>query len=68
MFVDSWEEDVVSMVEKKHGKSEIVISFECQTLKSEQAAEDHIRQFIPKLVGQDAVGTCGQILSIPSLL
>lgn len=60
--VDSWEEDVVKMVEKKHGKNDIMISFECQTLKSEQAAEDHIRQFIPKLVGQDAVGTCTQIL------
>lgn len=60
MFVDSWEEDVVSMVEKKHGKNEIMVSFECQMLKSEKAAEDHIKQFIPKLVGQDAVGTCSQ--------
>ncbi|XP_023515561.1 uncharacterized protein LOC111779684 isoform X1 [Cucurbita pepo subsp. pepo] len=54
-----WEEDVVKMVEKKHGKNDIMISFECQTLKSEQAAEDHIRQFIPKLVGQDAVVNVG---------
>lgn len=54
------------MVEKKHGKKEILISFECQTLKSEQAAEDHIRQFIPKLAGQDAVGMCSQILMLPT--
>lgn len=45
---------------KKHGKNEIMVSFECQMLKSEKAAEDHIKQFIPKLVGQDAVGTCSQ--------
>lgn len=48
------------MVENKHGKNEIMVSFECQMLKSEKAAEDHIRQFMPKLVGQDAVGTCSQ--------
>ncbi|XP_022144427.1 uncharacterized protein LOC111014113 isoform X2 [Momordica charantia] len=54
-----WEEDVVSLVKKKHGKNQVAISFECQTLKSEQAAEEHIRQFIPKLAGQDAVVNIG---------
>lgn len=68
MFVDSWEEDVVSLVKRKHGKNQVAISFECQTLKSEQAAEEHIRQFIPKLAGQDAVGMCSQILLVLTLL
>lgn len=48
--------DVVGMVEQKHGKNKIVVSFECETLKADKAAEDHIRQFMPKLAGLDAVG------------
>ncbi|XP_052196886.1 uncharacterized protein LOC127804141 isoform X2 [Diospyros lotus] len=51
-----WETDVVGMVEQEHGKSKILISFECETLKSEKAAEDHIKQFMPKLAGMDAIG------------
>lgn len=55
-FVDSWEKDVVGMVEQKHGKNKILLSFECETLKADKAAEDHIKQFMPKLAGMDAVG------------
>ncbi|KAF2598552.1 hypothetical protein F2Q68_00011835 [Brassica cretica] len=33
------------------------VSFECETLKADQAAEDHVRQFMPKLAGLDAVST-----------
>ncbi|RVW30434.1 hypothetical protein CK203_037330 [Vitis vinifera] len=54
-----WEMDVVGMVEQKHGKNKIVVSFECETLKADKAAEDHIRQFMPKLAGLDAVGASG---------
>ena len=62
MFLDSWEKDVVGMVEQKHGKNKIVVSFECETLKADRAAEDHIRQFMPKLAGLEAVG---KLLSVP---
>ena len=51
-----WEKDVVGMVEQKDGKNKIFVSFVCETLKAEKAAEDHIRQFMPKLAGVDAVG------------
>ncbi|MBA0557315.1 hypothetical protein Golob_014390 [Gossypium lobatum] len=51
-----WEKDVVDMVEEKEGKKKILVSFECETLKSEKAAEEHIKQFMPKLSGLDAVG------------
>ncbi|KAJ4963348.1 hypothetical protein NE237_023287 [Protea cynaroides] len=54
-----WENDVVGMVQEKHGKSKITVSFECETLKADKAAEDHIRQFMPNLVGQDAVVNVG---------
>ncbi|XAR51686.1 hypothetical protein NMG60_11006388 [Bertholletia excelsa] len=56
-----WEKDVVGMVEQEHKKSKISISFECETLKADQAAEDHIRQFLPKLVGMDAVVNIGRM-------
>lgn len=53
-----WEEDVVGMVEDKHGKNQsILVNFECETLKAEDAAEEHIRKFMPNLSGLDAVGT-----------
>lgn len=52
----SWEKDIVGMVEEKHGKHKISVSFDCETLKAEKAAEDHIKQFMPKLAGLDAVG------------
>jgi len=54
---NSWEKDIVGMVEEKHGKKKIHVSFECETLKADKAAEDHIKQFMPKLAGLDAVGT-----------
>jgi len=44
------------MIEPKDGKKRISVSFECETLKAEKAAEDHIRKFMPKLAGLDAVG------------
>ncbi|ESQ32576.1 hypothetical protein EUTSA_v10005014mg [Eutrema salsugineum] len=54
-----WEEDVIGLVEEKHGKKKVSISFECETLKADKAAEDHIRQFMPKLAGLDAVINIG---------
>ncbi|KAL0692523.1 hypothetical protein Bca4012_059703 [Brassica carinata] len=54
-----WEEDVIGLVEEKHGKKKVSVSFECETLKADQAAEDHIRQFMPKLAGLDAVINIG---------
>lgn len=51
-----WENDVVGMVEQRDGKNKILVSFACETLKAEKAAEDHIRQFMPKLAGLNAVG------------
>ncbi|KAG9159619.1 hypothetical protein Leryth_013606 [Lithospermum erythrorhizon] len=50
-----WEKDVVGMVEKKQEKRKILVSFECETLKADKAAEDHIRQFMPKLAGMNAI-------------
>lgn len=44
------------MVEEKHAKHKITVHFECETLKSDEAAEDHLRKFMPKLIGMDAVG------------
>lgn len=55
-FLGSWEKDVVGMVEQKHGKDKILVTFNCETLKADKAAEDHIRNFMPKLAGLDAVG------------
>ncbi|XP_031263781.1 uncharacterized protein LOC116122015 [Pistacia vera] len=56
-----WEKDVVGMVEQKHGKNKIQVSFECETLKADKAAEDHIMQFMPKLAGMDAVVNIGRM-------
>ena len=61
VLMDRWEMDVVGMVEQKHGKNKIVVSFECETLKADKAAEDHIRQFMPKLAGLDAVVNIGRM-------
>lgn len=44
------------MLDQKHGKRKVYVSFDCETLKAEGAAEDHIRKFMPKLAGMDAVG------------
>ncbi|KAK8278020.1 hypothetical protein V6Z11_D09G011700 [Gossypium hirsutum] len=56
-----WEKDVVDMVEEKEGKKKILVSFECETLKSDKAAEEHIKQFMPKLSGLDAVVNIGRM-------
>ncbi|GFP95247.1 hypothetical protein PHJA_001669100 [Phtheirospermum japonicum] len=47
------------MLEEKHGKSKVSVSFECVTLKADKAAEEHISKFMPKLVGPDAVVNIG---------
>ncbi|KAL8471677.1 hypothetical protein ACS0TY_028443 [Phlomoides rotata] len=54
-----WQKDVVGMVEQKHEKSKVSVSFECETLKADTAAEDHLTKFMPKLVGMDAVVNIG---------
>ncbi|KAG9439327.1 hypothetical protein H6P81_019492 [Aristolochia fimbriata] len=59
--VHGWEEDVVGMVEQKHEKHRIQISFECDTLKAEMAAEDHIRKFMPNVAGLGAVVNVGRM-------
>lgn len=43
---------------KRHrsGDASPVITFECETLKADTEAEDHIKKFMPSLVGRDAVG------------
>ncbi|KAF7129459.1 hypothetical protein RHSIM_Rhsim10G0045300 [Rhododendron simsii] len=56
-----WEKDVVGMVEQEHGKCKILVSFECETLKAEKEAEEHIMKFMPKLAGMDAVVNVGQM-------
>ncbi|XP_047312158.1 uncharacterized protein LOC124915481 [Impatiens glandulifera] len=56
-----WEKDVVGMVEKENKKQKILASFECETLKADKAAEEHIIQFMPKLAGMDAVVNIGQM-------
>ncbi|MED6195786.1 hypothetical protein PIB30_041280 [Stylosanthes scabra] len=56
-----WEKDVTGMVGQNNGKKRILVSFECQTLKADKAAEDHIRQFMPKLMGLDAVVNIGKM-------
>jgi len=54
--LNSWGKDITGMVEQKDGKKRISVSFECETLKADKAAEDHIKKFMPKLAGLDAVG------------
>lgn len=56
-----WEKDVTGLVEEEHGKNKTIISFECETLKAEEAAEEHIKQFMPKLAGMDAVVNVGRM-------
>lgn len=56
-----WQEDVIGMLEEKHGKCKVSISFECETLKADEAAEDHIKKFMPKLSGMDAVVNIGKM-------
>jgi len=55
-LLGSWENDIVNEIEHKQTRNKISVSFECELLKADTAAEDHIRKFLPKLVGMDAVG------------
>ncbi|CAI9109805.1 OLC1v1009709C1 [Oldenlandia corymbosa var. corymbosa] len=59
--VHGWEKDVVDMVEPRDGKNKTSVSFECETLKADEAAEDHIKKFMPKLVGMDAIVNIGRM-------
>ncbi|XP_021770002.1 uncharacterized protein LOC110734237 isoform X2 [Chenopodium quinoa] len=61
MYMDSWGKDITNEVEQKQIKSKIVVSFECEALKADKAAEDHIRQYMPKLAGMDAVVNTGKM-------
>ena len=54
-----WEDDVVGLVQKKHGNKKVLVSFECETLKADKAAEEHISKYMPNLCGLDAVGKHG---------
>uniref|UniRef100_A0A7N0V3V3 Uncharacterized protein n=1 Tax=Kalanchoe fedtschenkoi TaxID=63787 RepID=A0A7N0V3V3_KALFE len=56
-----WENDVVGMVEQKHGKRKILVDFACETLKAEEMAEEHIKQFMPKLSGLNADVNVGRM-------
>ncbi|XP_008785951.2 uncharacterized protein LOC103704452 [Phoenix dactylifera] len=60
--VHGWENDVVDMVEQKHGKQKISVSFNCETLKAENAAEEHIRKYMPNLAGFDAIVNVGPMI------
>ncbi|KAJ8439049.1 hypothetical protein Cgig2_014469 [Carnegiea gigantea] len=57
----SWENDIVNEIEHKQTRNKILVSFECESLKADKAAEDHIRKFIPKLAGMDAVVNVGKM-------
>ncbi|KAJ8513559.1 hypothetical protein OPV22_003993 [Ensete ventricosum] len=56
-----WENDVVDMIEQKHRKQKISVSFECETLKADNAAEEHIKSYMPNLVGLGAVVNVGRM-------
>ncbi|KAH9331745.1 hypothetical protein KI387_003853 [Taxus chinensis] len=58
--VHGWEEDVISMVAKnKEKNNQLFIFFECETLKAEKDAEDHINRYLPHLIGCEAVVNIG---------
>ena len=45
------------MVEKRKSEKKVIsVAFDCETLKADSAAEEHISKFMPKLAGLDAVG------------
>ncbi|MCL7036872.1 hypothetical protein MKW94_012046 [Papaver nudicaule] len=57
-----WEKDVIGMVEKKNAEHKISVSFDCETLKADKVAEDHIKQFMPNLAGlEDVVVNVGKM-------
>ncbi|KAK6913317.1 hypothetical protein RJ641_022918, partial [Dillenia turbinata] len=39
----------------KGARREILVSFECETLKADKTAEDHIKEYMPELAGLDAI-------------
>ncbi|KAJ1701597.1 hypothetical protein LUZ63_001376 [Rhynchospora breviuscula] len=60
--VHGWEEDVVGLVEDKHRKNQSIrVNFECESLKADDAAEEHIRKYMPNLSGLDAVVNIGKM-------
>ncbi|CAL4938595.1 unnamed protein product [Urochloa decumbens] len=56
-----WEDDIVGLVEKEHGNQKVLLSFECETLKADKDAEDHIIKYMPNLRGLDAVVNIGKM-------
>ncbi|PUZ41854.1 hypothetical protein GQ55_9G537300 [Panicum hallii var. hallii] len=56
-----WEDDIVGLVEKEHGNQKVLLSFECETLKADKDAEDHIIKYMPNLRGLDAVVNVGKM-------
>ncbi|KAJ1297891.1 hypothetical protein BS78_01G412600 [Paspalum vaginatum] len=56
-----WEDDIVGLVEKEHGNQKVLFSFECETLKADKDAEDHIAKYMPNLRGLDAVVNIGKM-------
>ncbi|KAL6645887.1 hypothetical protein ACP70R_017495 [Stipagrostis hirtigluma subsp. patula] len=56
-----WEDDIVGLVEKEHGNRKVLVSFECETLKADKDAEEHISKFMPNLRGLDAVVNVGKM-------
>uniref|UniRef100_A0A0D9VS32 Uncharacterized protein n=1 Tax=Leersia perrieri TaxID=77586 RepID=A0A0D9VS32_9ORYZ len=56
-----WEDDIVGLVEKKHGNRKFSLSFECETLKADKAAEKHISKYMPNLNGLDAIVNIGKM-------
>ncbi|XP_062210644.1 uncharacterized protein LOC133912087 [Phragmites australis] len=56
-----WEDDIVGLVENKHGNQKVLLSFECETLKADKDAEEHIIKYMPNLCGLDAVVNIGKM-------
>ncbi|CAN6307234.1 unnamed protein product [Urochloa humidicola] len=56
-----WEDDIVGLIEKEHGNQKVLLSFECETLKADKDAEDHIIKYMPNLCGLDAVVNIGKM-------
>ncbi|KAL5217984.1 hypothetical protein ABZP36_018668 [Zizania latifolia] len=54
-----WEDDIIGLVEKEHGNRKFSVTFECETLKADKAAEEHISKYMPNLSGLDAIDRCG---------
>lgn len=63
-----WDEEVVQEANNRHrsGGTAPVITFECETLKAGREAEEHLKKFLPSLVGRDAAVNIGR-MTIKSL-